>query len=183
VCGSHWVFCILFKWTSGPKGLKKFFKVISSWELCPSVLLRGEGQPLKMGLMSCPERSGRNYRYSLRNNAEERSSHLTSLQKPEVTHNFKLSTADTEILLICIIIWSVRPSVLLFKSCYVIIPIDNFVRDGGLLTTPVLLFFQIENLVAWVALLRTQRRPRLVSRLGYLLFWLRRFVDLPCPSQ
>jgi hypothetical protein len=32
--------------------------------------------PLKMGPISCPETSVRNYHYSLRNNSEERSSHL-----------------------------------------------------------------------------------------------------------
>jgi len=40
---------------------------------------------LKVGLIDCSETSARNYRYSLRNNPEERSS--TSLRKSNITPN------------------------------------------------------------------------------------------------
>jgi hypothetical protein len=39
-------------------------------------LFRLDSWPLKMGPIGCPETSVRNYHYSLRNNSEERSSHL-----------------------------------------------------------------------------------------------------------
>jgi len=49
--------------------------------------------PLKMGSISCPETSVMNYQYSLRNNAEERSSHpfLGGSLKlpPKTTNKFK----------------------------------------------------------------------------------------------
>ena len=51
----------------------------------------------KMGPIGCPETSVRKYDYSLRNNPEERSSHLLSRRKPEIkqmfTHNTNKDTS------------------------------------------------------------------------------------------
>jgi len=38
--------------------------------------IQDDSCPFKIGQISCPETSAKNYHYSLRNNPEERSSHL-----------------------------------------------------------------------------------------------------------
>jgi len=47
---------------------------------CSRISRIGESSTLRMGRISCPEMSVRNYHYSLRNNPEERSSRIVSSQ-------------------------------------------------------------------------------------------------------
>jgi hypothetical protein len=61
-----------------------------SFEISKRTALFWVLDPLKMAPIVCPETSIRNYHYSLRNNPEERSSHL--LRGESLKSRFEIST-------------------------------------------------------------------------------------------
>jgi hypothetical protein len=86
-----------------------FMRTAFFWAITQRVVVisyrRFGTRPLKMGPIGCPKISARIYHYTLRNIPEQRSPHLTSWRKPEITHCWVIFPFDRTLRVRC---WNFR---------------------------------------------------------------------------